>query len=234
VRSPFADGAAAEAQFAGGVNYLPAELPTEPNSQIFADGPKFLPTELPRSQICRRSNMIADRAAGSKYLPTELPQKPNWPTEPIICLHSQIFSDGAKYLPTELPRSQICRRSKMIADRAAGAKYLPMEKPNLPTEPHLCRRSYRKSKFADGASYLPTAPHICRRSYRESQICRRSHIFANGAAGAKYLPTIICRQSRRSQVFADRAAPGAKFVVGASGAKFAIIACCMFYCLSIF
>jgi hypothetical protein len=135
----------------------------------------------------------------------------------------------------------------MITDRAAGAEYLPTElpqKPNLPTEPHICRRSYRKSKFADGASYLPTEPHICRRSYRKSQICRRSHIFSNGAAGAKYLPTIICRQSsRRSQIFADRAAPGAKFVVGASGAKFvvgasgakfAIIACCMFSCLSIF
>jgi hypothetical protein len=61
--------------------------------------------------ICRRSDMIADRAAGSKYLPTELPQKPNWPTEPIICRRSQLFADGPKYLPTELPRSQICRRS---------------------------------------------------------------------------------------------------------------------------
>jgi hypothetical protein len=181
--------------------------------------------------------MIAGRAAGSKYLPTELPQKPNWPTEPIICRRSQIFADGAKYLPTELPRSQICRRSNMIADRAAGAKYLPTEPPQkqiLLTEPQICRRSYRKSKFADGASYMPTEPHICRRSYRKSQICRRSHIFSNGAAGAKYLPTIICRQSRRSQIFADRATPGAKFVVGASGAKFAIIPCCMFYCLSIF
>jgi hypothetical protein len=213
---------------------LPTELPTEPNSQIFADGPKYLPTELPRRRICRRSDMIADRAAGSKYLPTELPQKPNWPTEPIICLRSQIFADGAKYLPAELPRSQICRRSKMIADRAAGAEYLPTEKLNLPTEPHLCRQSYRKSKFANRASYLPTEPHICRRSYRKSQICRRSHIFANRAAGAKYLPTIICRQSRRSQIFADRAAPGAKFVVGALGAKFVIMACCMFYCLPIF
>jgi hypothetical protein len=77
VRSPLAYGAAAEAQFAGGVNYLPTALPMEPNSQIFADGPKYLPTELPRSQICRRSDVIADRAAGSKYLPTELPQKPN-------------------------------------------------------------------------------------------------------------------------------------------------------------
>jgi hypothetical protein len=138
-------------------------------------------------------------------------------------------------LPAELPRSQICRRSKMIANRAAGAEYLPTEKPNLPTEPHLCRRSYRKSKFADGASYFPTESHICRRTYRKSQICRRSHIFANGAAGAKYLQTIICQQSRRSQMFANRAAPGAKFVVGASGAKFVIIApCCMFYCLPIF
>jgi hypothetical protein len=148
VRSPFADGAAAEAQFAGGVNYLPAELPTEPNSQIFADRPKYLPAELPRSQTCRRSNMIAGRAGGSKYLPAELPQKLNWPAEPIICRRSQKFADGAKNLPTELQRSQIFRWSKMIADRAARAKYLPTElpqKPNLPTEPHICRRSYRKS-----------------------------------------------------------------------------------------
>jgi hypothetical protein len=190
---------------AAGSKYLLTELPQKPNlptepiicwrSQIFADGPKYLPTELPRSQICRRSDMIADRAAGSKYLPTELPQKPNWPTEPIICRRSQIFAGGAKYLPTELLRSQICRRSKIIADRAVGAKYLLTElpqKPNLPTEPHICRRSYRKSKFADGASFLPAEPHICQRSYRKSQICRRSHMFSNGAAGAKYLPTIIC------------------------------------------
>jgi hypothetical protein len=101
VRSPFADGAAAEAQFAGGINYLPTELPTEPNSQIFANRAEYLPTELPRSQICRRSNMIANRAAGAEYLPTELPQKPNWPTEPIICRCSQIFADGAKYLLME-------------------------------------------------------------------------------------------------------------------------------------
>jgi hypothetical protein len=192
---------------AAGSKSLPTELPQKPNwptepiicqrSQIFANGPNYLPTELPRSQICRRSDMIADRAAGSKYLQTELPQKPNWPTEPIICRRSQIFADGPKYLPTELPRSQICRRSKMIADRAARAKYLPEglpQKPNLPTEPHICRRSDCKSKFANGALYLPTEPHICRRSYRKSQICRRSHIFSNGAAGAKYLPTIICRQ----------------------------------------
>jgi hypothetical protein len=132
VRSPFADGAAAEAQFAGGVNYLPTELPMEPNSQIFADGPKYSPTELLRSQICRQSDIIVDRAAGSKYLQTELPQKPNWPTEPIICRRSQIFADGPKYLPTELPRSQICRRSKMIANRAAGAKYLLTELPQKP------------------------------------------------------------------------------------------------------
>jgi hypothetical protein len=77
VRSPFADGAAAEAQFAGGVNYLPTELPTEPNGQIFADGPNYLPTELPRSQICHRSDMIANGATaeaeladGANYLPT--------------------------------------------------------------------------------------------------------------------------------------------------------------------
>jgi hypothetical protein len=80
VHSPFADGAAAEAQFAGGVNYLPTELLMEPNSQIFADGPKYLPTELPRSQICRQSDMIADRVAGSKYLLTELP-----PWLSVIC-----------------------------------------------------------------------------------------------------------------------------------------------------
>jgi hypothetical protein len=123
VRSPFTHGAASEAQFAGGVNYLPAELPTElpteTNSQIFADGPKYLPTELPRSRICHRSDMIADRAAGSKYLPAELPQKPNWPTEPMICLRSQMFADGAKCLPTE---PNICRQSCREARFAVGAK----------------------------------------------------------------------------------------------------------------
>jgi hypothetical protein len=107
--------------------------------------------------------MIADIATGAKYLPTELPQKPNLPTEPIICRRScrkgqicqrsQIFAkgavaegqfaDGAKYLPTEpnicqrIHRSQnICRQA--FADRAAGAKYLqkePPQEPNLVSEP---------------------------------------------------------------------------------------------------
>jgi hypothetical protein len=112
VRLPFADGAAAEAQFANRANYLPTELPVEPiicgRSQLFADGAKYLLTELRRSQICRRSQIIADGAAGAKYLPMELPQKLNWLTEPIICRWSQIFADGAKYLPTE---PNICRLS---------------------------------------------------------------------------------------------------------------------------
>ena len=138
---------------------------------------------------------------------------------------SQLFADRPKYLPTELPRSQICRRSKMIADRAAGAKYLPTEKPNLPTERHLCRRSYRKSKFADGASYLPTEPHICQRSYRKSQICRRSRV--HDADSERRRTQICCR----TQIIAN----GAAAVVNrATGPKFAVFACCMFYCFSIF
>jgi hypothetical protein len=106
VRLPFADGAAAEAQFAGGVNYLLTELPTEPNSQIFADRTKYLPTELPRSQICRRSDMIAE----------ELP-------DPNICRRScrrsrngrrsQLFAYVAKHLPTEPNSCQLsCREAR--------------------------------------------------------------------------------------------------------------------------
>jgi hypothetical protein len=104
-----------------------------------------------------------------RHLPTELPQKPNLPAESIICRRSCRWSQIAKYLPTELPRSQICRRSDMIADRADGAKYLLMEllqKPNLPTEPIVCRCS---QVFADGAKYLPTEPTICQLSCPEAR-----------------------------------------------------------------
>jgi hypothetical protein len=60
----------------------------------------------------------------------------------------------------------------MIADRVAGAKYLPAELPQKPN--------------------LPAEPTICGQSYRKSQICQRSHIFADGAAEIfvnKNLPT---------------------------------------------
>jgi hypothetical protein len=163
------------------VRHLPTEQPQKPNlptepiicrrscrrSQLFADRAKYLPTELPISQICQKSQIIADGAAGAKYLPTELPQKPNWPMEPNISQRTQIFPNGAKYLTAELPRSQICGRSEMIADRAARAKYLPTELPQKPN----CRRiqlfaggATAKTKFADGATYLPTElqePNIC-------------------------------------------------------------------------
>jgi hypothetical protein len=153
---------------------------------------------------CRRSGWSQIFADGAAA-EAELADGANYlPMEPNICQWSQIFSDGAKYLPTEL------------------------KKKDLQLERNDCRQSRRsqifaggaaaEAQFADGANHLPT------------ELQQK----ANGAAGAKYLPTRICQQSRMSQIFADGAAAGAKFVIGAAGVKFAIFACCMFYCLSIF
>jgi hypothetical protein len=170
--------------------------------------------------ICQLSWQEAIFAEGDKLLLAE-------PLEPNICRRS-------------CQRSRICQWSQLFAEGAQifadEAKYLPTElpqKPNLPTEPTILRRS---QLFAHGAAAkakfeLLTEPIICRRSQTEltrSQICQRSQIIPDGAAWAKYLskelpqklnlPTepTFCQQSQlRSQLFANGAAAKAKFAEGA-------------------
>jgi hypothetical protein len=90
VRSPLTDGAAAEAQFADGANYLPTELPTEPiicrqicQCSRIADAAEFS-MKCRRIRICRwsrRWSRIADAAElpmdTDPNLQTELPAELN-------------------------------------------------------------------------------------------------------------------------------------------------------------
>jgi hypothetical protein len=156
VRPPFANGAAAEAQFAYGTNYLPTELPTEPNSWA-AKKPDL---------ICQEWSRRCSRIADAAELPTETDL--NLQTEPPTELNCRWsangakFANGSKFLDraangAELPMEQNCRRSRIadgaeFADGAADGAELPMNCRRI----RICRPSRRFGTPQDaGPKYLP-------------------------------------------------------------------------------